>query len=146
MDTIKVPSASQSEKKIKDFFETASAGRIKLCPVRDILHTLSDKWSIMVMLSLGHHKMLRFNELKNNIEGISQKMLTVTVRTLELHGLIVRKVYAQIPPKVEYTITELGQEFLQHLVVMLDWACINMETISRVKKKKMREGVKTSAA
>ena len=146
MDTIKVPSASQSEKKIKDFFETASSGSIKLCPVRDILHTLSDKWSIMVMLSLGHHKMLRFNELKNNIEGISQKMLTVTVRTLELHGLIVRKVYAQIPPKVEYTITQLGQEFLQHLVVMLDWACINMETISRVKKKKMREGVKTSAA
>ena len=98
------------------------------------------------MLSLGHHKMLRFNELKNNIEGISQKMLTVTVRTLEQHGLIVRKVYAQIPPKVEYTITELGQEFLQHLVVMLDWACINMETISRLKKKKIREGVKNSAA
>ena len=98
------------------------------------------------MLSLGHHKMLRFNELKNNIEGISQKMLTVTVRTLEQHGLIVRKVYAQIPPKVEYTITEIGQEFLQHLIVMLDWACINMETISRVKKKKMREGLKNNAA
>ena len=146
MDTIKVPSASQCEKKIKDFFETASPGSIKLCPVREILHTLSDKWSIMVMLSLGHHKMLRFNELKNNIEGISQKMLTVTVRTLEQHGLIVRKVYAQIPPKVEYTVTEIGQEFLQHLIVMLDWACINMETISRIKKKKMKEEIKNNAA
>ena len=89
---------------------------------------------------------MRFNELKTNIAGISQKMLTVTVRTLEQHGLIERKVYAQIPPKVEYTITELGQEFLQHLVVMLDWACLNMETISRIKKKKMRDEMKNNAA
>jgi DNA-binding HxlR family transcriptional regulator len=146
MDTIKVPSASQCNKKIKDFFENTSSANIKLCPVKDILHTLSDKWSIMVMLSLGHHKMLRFNQLKSNIDGISQKMLTVTVRTLEQHGLIERKVYAQIPPKVEYTITELGQEFLQHLVVMLDWACINMETISRIKKKKMKDEMKNNAA
>jgi DNA-binding HxlR family transcriptional regulator len=146
MDTIKVPSASQCSKKIKDFFEKTSSTSIKVCPVRDILHTLSDKWSIMVMLSLGHHKVMRFNELKTNIAGISQKMLTVTVRTLEQHGLIERKVYAQIPPKVEYTITGLGQEFLQHLVVMLDWACLNMETISRIKKKKMRDEMKNNAA
>ena len=146
MDTIKVPSASQSNKKIKDFFEKTSSTTMKVCPVRDILHTLSDKWSIMVMLSLGHHKVMRFNELKNNIDGISQKMLTVTVRTLEQHGLIDRKVYAQIPPKVEYTITEIGQQFLQHLVVMLDWACLNMDTISRIKKKKLKDEMKNTAA
>lgn len=142
MDTIKVPSALQAQKKIRDFFETTSNPRIKLCPVKDILHSLSDKWSIMVMLSLGMHEVMRFNELKNNIPGISQKMLTVTVRTLESHGLIVRTIYPQIPPKVEYTITEIGQEYLQHLVVMLDWACINMDNINRIKKKKEKEEMK----
>lgn len=99
----------------------------------------------MVMLHLGQSRVLRFNELKNNINGISQKMLTVTLRTLESHGLIVRTIYPQIPPKVEYTITEMGQEFLQHLVVMLDWACVNMDAISRMKKKKMREELKNIA-
>jgi len=142
MDTIKVPSALQTQKKIQEFFETFSSKRIQICPVKNILHSLGDKWSIMVMLHLGKHQVLRFNELKNNVSGISQKMLTVTLRTLESHGLIARTIYPQIPPKVEYAITEMGQEFLQHLVVMLNWACVNMDAISRMKKRKMREDLK----
>ena len=145
MDTIKVPTALQTQKKISEILSFLPTSEYSLCPVKDVLHTLADKWSVFVMMILGQHKTLRFNELKNNITGISQKMLTVTLKTLESHGLITRKMYAQIPPKVEYTITTMGEEFLQHLVVVLNWACVNNESLARNKKKKQRDDAKADA-
>ncbi|WP_298156532.1 helix-turn-helix domain-containing protein [Flavobacterium sp.] len=123
METISVPSKDDTQKKIKEMMANSRDCSITLCPVKDVLHKVGDKWSIFVMMALGAEKTLRFNELKNLIDGISQKMLTVTVRDLEAFGLVDRKIYPQIPPKVEYTITQKGEEFLQHLVVLLDWAC-----------------------
>ncbi len=120
------------------------SGKFPLCPVKDVLHTLGDKWSVLAMMVLGQYEVLRFNELKNAITGISQKMLTVTLKNLESHGLLVRKMYAQIPPKVEYTITPMGHEFLQHLVVMLDWACTNVDKINSTRKKKQKEDKKAA--
>ncbi|HEU4470425.1 MAG TPA: helix-turn-helix domain-containing protein [Flavisolibacter sp.] len=105
------------------------------CPVKDVLHNVSDKWSMLVMMRLGQEKTLRFNELKTAVSGISQKMLTVTLKELERYGLIERKMYAQIPPKVEYTITPVGEGYLQHLVVMLTWACNNLGGIAAAQKK-----------
>lgn len=105
------------------------------CPVKDVLHNISDKWSTLVMMVLGQEKTLRFNELKTVVAGISQKMLTVTLKNLERYGLVERRMYPQIPPKVEYTITPLGEEYLQHFVVMLTWACANATTISRSRQK-----------
>ncbi|AWA28981.1 transcriptional regulator [Flavobacterium magnum] len=123
METISVPSAKDTQKKLKEILNTPRDCTTSLCPVKDVLHKVGDKWSVFVMMALGAEKTLRFNELKNTIDGISQKMLTVTVRDLESFGLIDRKIYPQIPPKVEYTLTAKGEEFLQHLVVLLDWAC-----------------------
>ncbi|HVF96927.1 MAG TPA: helix-turn-helix domain-containing protein [Flavisolibacter sp.] len=112
------------------------SGRCKLpCPVKDVLHNTSDKWSTLVMMVLGQEKTLRFNELKNAVVGISQKMLTVTLKNLERYGFIERKMYPQIPPKVEYTITQMGEEYLQHFVVMLTWACNNLGHIAETQKK-----------
>ena len=144
MDTIKAPTASQTQKKISEFLFSAPKKNYSLCPVKDVLHTLADKWSVLVLMLLGHHKTLRFNEMKNNIDGISQKMLTVTLKTLESHGLVTRKMYPQIPPKVEYSITVMGEEFLQHLIVVINWACINNENLARNIKRKEKADARIS--
>ena len=135
MDTIKVPTALQSQKKISEVLSGMSAKCKMPCPVKDVLHHTSDKWSTLVMMVLGQEKTLRFNELKTAISGISQKMLTVTLKNLERYGFIERKMFPQIPPKVEYTITPMGEEYLQHFVVMLTWACNNLGHISAAQKK-----------
>lgn len=131
MDTIMVPTAFEAKKKVAEILKVMPGNKFLLCPVKDVLHTLSDKWSMLVMMVLGTQETMRFTALKTAIKGISQKMLTSTLRNLEAHGLVTRKVYAEIPPKVEYTITAMGMEFLQHLVVMLDWACGSLGEIKR---------------
>ena len=137
MDTIAVPTAIETQKKLAQIMSPSSpkGGVQSLCPVRDVFLTLSDKWSIQVMMKLGVEKVLRFNELKTAVVPISQKMLTVTLKHLEATGLVKRKMYPQIPPKVEYSITPMGEEFLQHLVVMLDWACKNVSVIAKQRRK-----------
>lgn len=134
METIVAPAASQAQKKVQDFFARSSA-KLALCPVKDVLHTLTDKWSMLVVMHLGTGGTLRFGELKTRIPGISQKMLTVTLKNLEGSGLLTRTVYAQVPPRVEYTLTAVGAEFLQHLTVLLDWACANSAVIAKSRKK-----------
>jgi DNA-binding HxlR family transcriptional regulator len=135
MDTISVPTALEAKKKVENFLRTVPVQPSALCPIKDVLHTVSDKWSMLVMMVLGTRETMRFTELKTSINGISQKMLTATLRDLESYGLISRKVYAEIPPKVEYTITSIGTAFLQHFVVMLDWACGSMKELKRQRKK-----------
>lgn len=101
------------------------------CPVRNILDRFGDKWSTLVILILGEQETLRFNELQKKIGTISQKMLTVTLKKLEADGLISRKVYAQIPPKVEYKLTNLGLSLLPKLHSLVQWANENMEEITQ---------------
>ncbi len=135
METIAVPTALDARKKISEMMSPTVQKRFALCPIRDVFATLSDKWSLQVMMQLGIKHTLRFNELKAAVLPISQKMLTVTLKHLEGSGLVTRKMYPQIPPKVEYSITPMGEEFLQHLVVMLDWACKNNKGIAKSRKK-----------
>lgn len=139
MDTIKVPSALQSQKKISEILGGMSAKCKMPCPVKDVLHNTTDKWSMLVMMVLGQHTTLRFNELKTMVSGISQKMLTVTLKNLVSYGLLDRKMYPQIPPKVEYSITPMGEEFLRHFVVMLNWACNNLGEIAAAQIKAKRK-------
>ncbi|MGK4568703.1 winged helix-turn-helix transcriptional regulator [Flavobacterium sp. 3HN19-14] len=134
METITAFTEQETQKKISDFFEIKESN-VTLCPVKDVLSTVGDKWSVFVMVTLGKSKTMRFNELKHGIGGISQKMLTVTLRELESFGLVNREIFPQIPPKVEYTITPMGEEFLRHLVVMLEWACKNSAMIAENRKK-----------
>ena len=99
------------------------------CPVRDMLDRIGDKWSILVIIMLGNHDTLRFNQLNQHIGTISQKMLTVTLKTLEADGLVARKLYPQIPPKVEYALTDLGKSLLPAVATLTDWATTHMPTI-----------------
>src|SRR6188508_286118 len=77
------------------------------CHAREMLIRIGDKWSVYVIHVLGDAGTLRFNEIKNRVNGVSQRMLTVTLRGLERDGLIARTIYPDVPPRVEYELTEL---------------------------------------
>lgn len=102
---------------------------IENCPVRNVIDRIGDKWSMLIMLVLEEGVVLRFNEISTNIQGISQKMLAVTLKTLESDGLVKRTVYPQIPPKVEYELTPRGRSLLPHLHGLVQWAAENQEEI-----------------
>ena len=104
------------------------------CPVTDVIDRISDKWSVHTIIMLGKSDKLRFGELKKGIYGISQRMLTVTLKHLERDGLVTRTVYPQIPPKVEYQLTELGRSLLGQLVQLSEWASENMNYILRARE------------
>lgn len=87
----------------------------------DILNRIGDKWSVMVVGFLARRTM-RFNELRHAIGGISQRMLTLTLRNLERDGLVTRTVYPEIPPRVEYALTELGHTLTEPLDALWNWA------------------------
>jgi len=90
------------------------------CEVRQILDRIADKWSLLV-ISLLETRTMRFNELRREIDGISQRMLTVTLRQLERDGLIRRTVYPVVPPKVEYCLTPLGGTLLGTIQALVVW-------------------------
>jgi DNA-binding HxlR family transcriptional regulator len=91
------------------------------CTVREALDRVGDKWSVHVIHLLGGGT-LRFSELRRGIEGISQRMLTVTLRGLERDGLVSRTVYPVVPPRVEYELTPLGETLLETVCSLVDWA------------------------
>jgi DNA-binding HxlR family transcriptional regulator len=109
-------------------------GEAEHCPVRNVIDRIGDKWSVLVLMVLEEANVLRFNEIWGSIQTISQKMLTVTLKTLEADGLVKRTVYPQIPPKVEYELTARGKTLLPHLHALVGWANENM-----VKIKESRE-------
>jgi DNA-binding HxlR family transcriptional regulator len=105
------------------------------CPVRNVLDRFGDKWSILIIIILGEAGKMRFNGLHKTIGDISQKMLTTTLRTLETDGLISRKVFPEIPPRVEYELTEIGKSLVPHIVRLSAWADEHMPAIKRSRKK-----------
>lgn len=96
------------------------------CPVRDVLCRLGDKWSMLVLVSLNANGVMRFSEIQRSLGDVSQRMLTVTLRTLETDGMVERKVYAEVPPKVEYKLTERGISLMPHVFGLVEWAKQNM--------------------
>jgi DNA-binding HxlR family transcriptional regulator len=96
--------------------------------VAPILSRIGDKWSILVIMTLGEGP-VRFNELRRRIGGISQRMLTFTVRGLERDGFVSRTVYPTIPPRVEYTLTPLGQSLRDPIQELGQWTMQHLDTI-----------------
>jgi DNA-binding HxlR family transcriptional regulator len=90
------------------------------CEVRQILDRIADKWSLLA-IALLQGRTLRFNELRREIDGISQRMLTVTLRQLERDGLVTRTVYPVVPPRVEYALTPLGQTLHSTIQALVSW-------------------------
>lgn len=100
---------------------------------RDILTRVGDKWSVLVIMLLGNGKR-RFNEIKRSVLGISQRMLTHTLRGLERDGLIVRTVIPSVPPRVEYALTPLGETLLFTVTELATWASDNRGRIESARK------------
>ena len=107
------------------------------CPIRNILARLCDKWSLLVIYTLDRagRATMRFKELQRGIPDISQKMLTVTLRTLEDDGYVTRTVYPEVPPRVEYALTARTRSLLPHVNALIEWAMENKDAIMKDRKK-----------
>jgi len=99
------------------------------CPIRDVISRLGDKWSLLALTSLNANGTMRFNELQKSIGDVSQRMLSVTLRSLEADGFVRRVIYPEVPPRVEYSLTDLGRALMPHLTGLLEWALQNMQAI-----------------
>jgi DNA-binding HxlR family transcriptional regulator len=100
--------------------------------ISDVLSRIGDKWSVLVVSRLGEGP-LRFNELRRSIGGISQRMLTLTLRGLERDGLITRTAFPTIPPRVDYALTPLGRDLLVPVSALGAWAVRNQPKIARAR-------------
>ncbi|NJP32198.1 helix-turn-helix transcriptional regulator [Micromonospora sp. HSS6-12] len=98
-----------------------SPGQAKACTVREVLDRVGGKWSIGILVAASRGP-VRFTELERCVEGISRRMLTLTLRNLERDGLLRRTVYPTVPPKVEYTATPIALELYESLVALTEWA------------------------
>lgn len=121
----------------KEFFNTKVCDGKKdeayngVCPLRELLSRLGDKWSVLLILTLARmpKEKARFSELKRSLPDISQRMLTATLRNLERDGLISREMFAEVPPRVEYQLTELGVSILNPMREIVNWIEGNWTTI-----------------
>lgn len=101
--------------------------------INGVLSRVGDRWSVLVVISLAEYGTLRFNELKRNL-GISQRMLSLTLKELERDGLVNRTYYPTIPPKVEYNLTEMGESFREPVTALGHWALDNLAKIDAARE------------
>jgi len=103
------------------------------CPIRPLLDRLGDKWSLLIITRLADAPKgkYRFSELKRIVDGISQRMLTITLRNLERDGLVTREIFAEVPPRVEYQLTPIGHSFLEPASALIQWMVANWPEIER---------------
>jgi DNA-binding HxlR family transcriptional regulator len=113
--------------------------------ISEVLGRVGDKWSVLVVTRLGDGPK-RFNELKRSIGGISQRMLTLTLRGLERDGLVTRTVFPTIPPRVDYALTPLGRDLLQPVSALGAWALRNQAKIAKARERFDADGGSTAAA
>lgn len=102
------------------------------CPTRQVINRIGDRWSLLVLYALENGT-LRFQELRRTVDGVSQKMLTQTVRALERDGLVSRTIYASVPPKVEYSLTPLGRGLTARIAAIREWAYDNIDDIEQAR-------------
>jgi DNA-binding HxlR family transcriptional regulator len=112
--------------------------------ISDVLARIGDKWSVLVVTRLGQGPM-RFNELRRVIGGISQRMLTLTLRGLERDGLVTRTVFATVPPRVDYALTPLGRDLLEPVSALGAWALRNQAKIARARERFDADGGRPQA-
>jgi DNA-binding HxlR family transcriptional regulator len=98
------------------------------CPTRQVLDCIADKWTVLIIRRLADGT-LRFAQLRRSVDGISQKVLTNTLRDLERDGIVTRRIYASVPPKVEYSLTSLGRSLCNLVEGICSWAEANIEQV-----------------
>ena len=113
---------------------------IEICPVRNVVARFGNKWALLVILVLSENEPIRYNELGRKIPDISSRVLSNTLRILEADGLVNRRFYQEVPPRVEYSLTETGHSLVPIIIKLTEWAQNNMKTIiehrSKIEDKK----------
>ena len=102
---------------------------IEICPVRNVVARFGNKWALLVILVLSENESIRYNELRRKIPDISSRVLSGTLRTLEADGLVDRRFYQEVPPRVEYSLTYTGRSLVPIIIQLTEWAQNNMKTI-----------------
>jgi len=105
------------------------------CPIRNVISHITDKWSLLVLYTLEQKEVLRFKDLWREIPDISQKMLTSTLRKLEDDGIVSREVFTEVPPRVEYCLSERGQSLMPHLDALISWGLEHQNSILKDRTK-----------
>ena len=105
----------------------------KYCPSQSVLDMIADRWTVLVAYALKLNGTMRYNQLQTTVEGISQKMLTQTLRSLERNGLVKRTVYPVVPPHTEYNLTELGHSLDDVITQMAIWSMQNMPEVIKAR-------------
>lgn len=105
--------------------------RFPTCPIRNVLGRFADKWSLLILCNLRCNGTMRYKDIRNAIPDISQKMLSGTLKQLEHDRLLNRKAYAEIPPRVEYSLTEMGKSLLPIIDNMIEWAKVHFEEVTK---------------
>ena len=115
--------------------ETALAWNVfdSHCPTRQVLDRIADKWTVLIIRRLSDGT-LRFAQLRRAVDGISQKVLTNTLRGLERDGIVTRRIYASVPPKVEYSLTDLGRSLCDLVEGICGWAEANIEHVQEARE------------
>ncbi|GAB4007180.1 winged helix-turn-helix transcriptional regulator [Nocardioides ultimimeridianus] len=112
--------------------------------IREVLDRIGDKWTVLVIATLGSGP-LRYSDLQASVPGISQRMLTVTVKELERDGLVTRTAYAEVPPRVVYELTDLGRSLLEAVMALAGWAASNHKAIAAHRTQHEATGVGRAA-
>ncbi len=102
---------------------------IEICPVRNVIARFGNKWAILVLLVISENDHIRYNELRRQIPDISSRVLSGTLRTLEADGLVNRKLYNEVPARVEYNLTDTGRSLIPIIKQLTEWAQNNLKTI-----------------
>ena len=108
---------------------------IEICPVRNVVARFGNKWALLIILVLSENEPIRYNELGRKIPDISSRVLSNTLRTLEADGLVLRTFYQEVPPRVEYSLTDTGRSLVPIIIKLTEWAQKNMKSIIEHRKK-----------
>lgn len=136
-DTITDNQKVATSKKIKKMFGHIDPRKEGYCPIRDVMALASDKWSVLIILYLGYYPVLRFNKLKKYVYGISSKMLSERLKKLEVDGYLSRKMYPEVPIRVEYKLTDFGHSYLMKLLDLTEWITTYSDTVIKNRKEFM---------
>jgi len=124
-------------KKLKKMFGHMDRRQMEYCPIRDVMALASDKWSILIVLYLGYYPVMRFNHIKKRVYGISNKVLSERLKMLETDGYLSRKMYTEVPIRVEYCLTDFGHSYLQKLIDLTEWVTTYSDTVVENRKKSL---------
>ncbi len=130
IETITEDQKVMTAKKIKKMFGHINPkDHPEYCPIKDVMALASDKWSILIIIYLGYYPVLRFNQLKKKVYGISNKVLSERLKLLEGDGYLARKMYPEVPVRVEYQLTDFGHSYLEKLLELTEWVTRYGDTI-----------------